>query len=230
MAHFVDPINTEVNQLARVTKRTEDDLPDRVKEQVHWRRDQPSGEGYYILNPRTNTYTPLKFINNYWYRLRVYTGQAYTSKDKQIRPYHNYTGYWSISDWQHPDHRVLVQQIATETVEALYQRDPVYYKTLNKAAEERYQRLPRLSTLTVHTAETSSLVGDPAISPFITAQSQATPSPSFTEPQTTPDHEESDSTEEPPSSTTDKPSPEQVGQEEPVTPPLIAQLVPQVPI
>ncbi len=73
-------------------------------------------------------------------------------------------------------------------------------------------------------------MGDPAISPFITAQSQATPSPSFTEPQTTPDHEESDSTEEPPSSTTDKPLPEQVGQEEPVTPPLIAQLVPQVPI
>ena len=64
-------------------------------------------------------------------------------------------------------------------------------------------------------------MGDPAISPFITAQSQVTHSPLFSEPQATSDHEESDSTEEPPSSTTDEPSPEQVGQEEPV---LEAQL------
>src|SRR6266576_3039523 len=245
MASFVDPIDAEPQRLTRVTRRTEDNLPDRVKERVHWQRDQSSGEGYYVLNPRTNTYTPLEFIDNYWYKLRVYTGQAYTSRDEQIRPYHNHTGYWNISDWQHPDHRVLAQQIATETVETLYQRNPVYYETLNEAAEERYQRLPRLSTLTVDTAGTSSLVGDPAISPFITAQSQVTHSPSFTEPQTESDHKESDSTEEPPSSTTNKPSPEQVGQEEPVleaqlehtlhvqeeepvAPPPIAQPAPQV--
>ncbi|HYT41612.1 MAG TPA: hypothetical protein VEP90_04660, partial [Methylomirabilota bacterium] len=106
-------------------------------------------------------------------------------------------------------------------VETLYQRNLIYYETLNEATEERYQRLPRLSTLTIDTTGTSSLVGDPAISPFITVQSQATPSSSFTELQTIPDYEESDSTEEPPSSTIDEPSPEQVGQEEPV---LEAQL------
>jgi len=211
MASFIDPINTESQRLIRVTRRTEDDLPDRVKERVHWQRDQSSGEGYYVLNPRTNTCTPLEFIDNYWYRLWVYTGQAYTSRDEQIRPYYNHTGYWNISDWQHPDHRVLAQQIATETVETLYQRNPVYYETLNKNTEEWYQRLPKLSTLTVNTAETSSLVGDSAISPFITAQLQATSSPSFTKPQATSDHKESDSTEEPPSSTTDEPSPEQLG-------------------
>jgi len=82
MAQFVDPIDTKVSQLARVNRRTEDNLPDQVKERVHWRRDQSSGEGYYVLNPRTNTYTPLKFINNYWYRLQIYTGQAYTSRDE----------------------------------------------------------------------------------------------------------------------------------------------------
>ena len=65
MAHFVDPINTEPNQLARLIRRTEDNLSDCVKDQVHWQTDQSSGEGYYILNPRTNIYTPLEFIDNY---------------------------------------------------------------------------------------------------------------------------------------------------------------------
>ena len=221
MAHFVDPINTEPNQLARLIRRTEDNLSDCVKDQVHWQTDQSSGEGYYILNPRTNIYTPLEFIDNYWYRLRVYIGQAYTSRDTQIELYHNNTGYWRVTDWQHLNQRLLAQQTAATAVDILYQRDLVYYERLKEEAEERSQRHFRLPTLTIDTAGTLSLVGDPTISPFIAASPQATNSPLFTEPQATSDHKESDSTEEPPSSTTDKPSPEQVGQEEPV---LEAQL------
>src|SRR6266576_3556922 len=136
MASFVDPIDAEPQRLTRVTRRTEDNLPDRVKERVHWQRDQSSGEGYYVLNPRTNTYTPLEFIDNYWYRLRVYTGQAYTSRDTRIKPHHNNTGYWRVTDWQHPNQRLLVQQTAIAAVDVLFLRDPVYYKRLEEEAEE----------------------------------------------------------------------------------------------
>src|SRR6266550_4727945 len=230
MAHFVDPLTTgTTDNLARLERRTTDDLPDRVKGKVHWRIDHSAGPGYYVLNPRNKTYYPVEFINNYWYKLRVYAGIAYSSQVSCIEPHRNDTGYWKPTDYQHPDHRQLVQQAVKGIPEAAYRKDPVFIKTQEEEARERQKHFPRLVTLTVNTSGASSLAADPTISPFVAATppvaspsvaATATSSPAFTVPHASPGPEESD-TETPSSSTTDEPSPDQPGQEEPA---LVEQL------
>ena len=81
------------NRLAKVLRRLRDNLPDCVKGQVEWRNDQPSGLGYYVLHPKNKRYYPVKFIEDHWYKLRVYIGDTHITRDSQIPPYHNSTGY-----------------------------------------------------------------------------------------------------------------------------------------
>jgi hypothetical protein len=218
----------------RVTRRDEDDLPDHVKGDVHWRIDQPSGPGYYVLNRRNRKYIHLEFINDHWYQLCVYTEDAYTTKDTKVPINTRGTGYWDINDYEHPDNqrqRDSTRYIPTQAVEAVRFKYTNYIYTLEEEAEDQYAQLLRIPTpsptLTIDTG--ASLVADPTISPFVITSAAtlspfvaatATNSPLFTEPRQA-EGEESDSTEAPQSSTTDEPSPEQPGQDEPV---LEAQL------
>jgi hypothetical protein len=88
-----------------VIRRDEDDLPDHVKGDVHWRIDQPSGPGYYILNRKNCHYLPLEFINDYWYQLRIYTGDAYIAEDAKVPINTRGTGYWDINVYGYPDNQ-----------------------------------------------------------------------------------------------------------------------------
>jgi hypothetical protein len=224
MAELHDPLDTDPPRLARVTRRTEDDLPDHVKGNDHWRIDHSNGVGYYILNPRNNTYFPLEFLNHHWYRLRVFAGQAYTDRDSRIRHFANRTGYWDITDYQHEGYADYIRQQAIAVVgdvpEQAYCRDPVGLETQEEEAEERHLRFPKvatpLPTLTVDTSGASSLVADPTISPFVAATATAASSPAFIQSREPSDQAGSDRTNTPRTSTPDEPSPEQLGQEVPV--------------
>ena len=213
----------------RVTRRDKDDLSDQVKRYVRWRIDQPSGPGYYILNQKNHKYIPLKFIYDHWYQLCVYTGDTYISEDAKVLINTKGTGYWHINDYKHSDNwrqRDSTRHISAQAVEAIHFKYSEELYIAEKEAEDQYTRLLRVPTppltLTIDTG--ASLATDPTISRFITTSAAtlspfvavtATSSPSFTEPHQA-EGEKSESTETLQSSTTDKPSSEQEGQEEPV--------------
>ncbi len=228
-ARLVTPLDG--NRLSKILKRTTDNLPSHVKGNVEWRIDHSSGPGYYLLNPKNNQYIPLEFINDHWYRLRVYTGQAFISANSKVQPRANKTGYWNLDDWQHPDNvtqRQKVKLYVETTAEEAYEKYPTTLEATEEDALEHAQYIDRVlqeqeeclrqsaqpPVLNLET-ERISLATDPTISPFIAA----TASPSFTEPRQT--TQESDSPTKPHSATTDEPSPEQERQNEPI---LEAQL------
>jgi hypothetical protein len=215
----------------RVTRREKDNLPDHVKGDVHWRIDQPSGPGYYILNRKNRHYIFLEFINDYWYQLCIYTGDVYTAEDSKV-PINRGTGYWDINDYKHSDNRkqkdyiwyILehATEVATGQANKRFLRHRTNLQETEEEAEFWYAVFQRIDTppptLTVDTG--ASLAADPTIFPFVTTSTATlspfvaaitTSFPSFTEPRQA-EGEDSDSTETPQSSTTNKPSPEQPGQ------------------
>jgi hypothetical protein len=102
------------------------------------------GPGYYILNPRTKSYHAVEFINNYWYKVRVYTRQAYTSQEDQIKPYQLGTGYWALTDWQHPAstiQRQLLSPVLSHAADTAFEKNPVQLEAADKEAEERIPRV-----------------------------------------------------------------------------------------
>src|SRR6202789_524805 len=215
MAKIHIDFNPDKDVLIKLTRKTEDDLLDRVKKDVEWRKYHSNGEGYYILNPRDKTYYPLKFINHHWYRLQVFTGQAYTSRNSVIRRFGNGTSYWDITDYQHEDHADYLRQqavaVVNEVPDQAYRRNPVGLETLEEESEERRLKFPKVATpvptLTVDTSGASSLVADPTISPFVTiplATATAASSPAFTQSREPSDQAESDRTNTPCNSTPDK--------------------------
>ena len=127
------------NRLAKVLRRLRDNLPNRVKGNAEWRTDQPKGTGYYVLYPKNQTYHPVEFINDHWYKLRIYTGEAHTTRDSQIPPYQNSTGYWDITDWQHPDNTSYNEELQIYyrlAAEEVYTQYPVRIETADEEAEE----------------------------------------------------------------------------------------------
>jgi hypothetical protein len=211
-----------------------------------------NGVGYYLLNPRNKTYFPLEFLNHHWYRLQVFTGQAYTDRDSKVRHFANGTGYWDITDYQHEGHADYLRRravtVVNEVPDEVYRRYPVELETQEEEAEERYQSFPKvvtpLPTLTIDTSGASSLVADPTISPFVAATATAASSPAFIQSREPSDQAGSDRTDTPRNSTPDEPSPEQLGQEvpvleeqleyglviqEPEEPPLVQPVAPQLP-
>ena len=204
---------TQPSQLKRLDRRPEDNLPTHVKGDVEWKTDQYHGPGYYLYLHRKRTYLPLEFIEGYWYQLRVFTGQAFTSPEGRLPPNARGTGTWKPEDSnhpEHPNHQQYLEELESLATEQTTQE--LYEEAQCQAAEEAAATQP--PTLTVET-NVPSLAGDPTLSPFLAAQVHS--SPSFTEPQAAPDQEESDSTDTSPSShPTNEPSPKQEGQEEPV--------------
>jgi hypothetical protein len=253
MAELHIQFDPNKDELIKLTRRTEDNLPDRVKRNIKWIKYHSNGEGYYILNPRDKTYYPLEFINHYWYRLQVFTGQAYASRTSVIQRFANGTGYWDITDYQHEEHtdylRWRAVAVVNEVPDEVYWRYLVELETLEEEAEERHQSFPKvatpLPTLTVDTLGASSLVADPTISPFVTATATAASSPAFIQSHEPSDQAGSDRTNTLHNSTPDEPSPEQLGQEvpvleeqleyglviqEPEDPPLVQPVAPQFPV
>jgi len=172
------------NRLAKVLWRPRDNLPDHVKGQVEWRTDQPLGPGYYVLHPKNKKYYPVEFIKDHWYKLRVYTGEAHTTRDSQIPLHHNSTGYWDITDWQHPDNTSYKEELRIYyrlAAEEVYNWYPVRIETADEEAEECSCWNP--PTLRLNIEGVSSLAQDPSLSPFtaLTGQTKPTESPSLIE-------------------------------------------------
>ena len=183
MAQLLRPLDN--NRLAKVLRRPRDNLPDHIKGQAEWRTDHSLGPGYYILHPWNKTYYPVEFINNHWYKLKVYAGDAYITQDSQIPPHRYSTGYWDITDWQHPDntsHREELQIYYRLAAKEAYNQYPVRIETADKEAEERSCQNP--PTLQLNIKGVSSLAQDPSLSPFaaLTGQTGPTESLSLTEP------------------------------------------------
>jgi len=207
------------SRLVKVLRRPTDNLPDRVKGLAEWRTDHSLGPGYYVLHPRNKTYYPVEFVDNYWYKLKVYTGDVYITKDSQIPPHHYSTGYWDITDWQHPDntsHRDNLQIFYRLAAEEAYNRYPLSVETADEEAEECSRRDPPTLRLNIEEG-VSSLAADPSLSPFatLTGRTGPTESPSLTEPRQ-PRAQSSDSTLEYDEPSPEDPEPIQPGQEDPV--------------
>ena len=107
MAYLYMPFTDKYtnNQLIRVQIRDRPDLPDYVPGQVQWLDFVPY-PGYYLWDDILEENNPVDFIENYWYQLtrESTSGYTYTSKEDHIDPYSNNTGYWRITDPEHPDH------------------------------------------------------------------------------------------------------------------------------
>ena len=206
------------NRLSKVLRRPRDNLPDRVKGQAQWRTDQPLGPGYYVLHPRNKTYYPVKFIEDHWYKLKVYAGDAYITQDSQIPPHRYSTGYWDITDWQHPNntsHKEELQIYYRLAAEEAYNRYPLSIEAANEEAEEHSCQNP--PTLWLNIKGVSSLTQDPSLSPYaaLTTQTGVTESLSLTEP-CQPRQQSSDSTLEYEEEFPEGAEPIQQGQEDPV--------------
>jgi len=108
--------------------------------------------------------------------------------EAKVEPYKYGTGYWDITDHQHPDYQGNVCALYRETVTT------------------------ELPVLSLDTEGVSTLTGDPTLSPFFapaavaSPATQATRSPSFTEPRS--QEEEQSIEEETLSGTEEEPSPD----------------------
>jgi hypothetical protein len=150
--------------------------------------------GYYIYNHSEQRYTLVEYLENHWYHIYQYSGIMYTSLGECIEPHMQGTGYWCITDPQHPDH--------DEYWSISGSQNPNYTAQLAASSSTA------MPTLTVST-QVPSLLSDPTLSLFTAARPRT-------------DITSSDSTstlrEE---NNSDEPSPEQVQEDDPV---LVAQL------
>jgi Zinc knuckle len=218
MAHIQRPFNEEdPTALVPVERRTEDNLPERVKGIILWKTDLPDREPeYYIYNVQNNTHSSVEFIEVHWYWLYDHSGFTFVSLQDHIEHYTFGTGYWAVKvDPQHPQHHLYLEEQIRNTE----------WLGLQLVLPEGYEAGPSgAPALTVDTG-VPTLSEDPTLSAFVApalATATVVSSPAFTQSRHQSDQEESDSPgAQNNDSTTDEPSPEQLGQEEPV---LEAQL------
>jgi hypothetical protein len=110
MAHFLKPVSEEDDpfDLKDVQLRPTPDLPDYVLGAVQW-LGFVAYPGYYLYTTTTSgaqDHVPVEFLNNNWYFINQSDdGElTYTCQEDRIEPYAHRTGYWRISDPQHPEH------------------------------------------------------------------------------------------------------------------------------
>jgi hypothetical protein len=195
MAQLDRPFDLEnLQDLTSLTRQTSDDLPDYIKDTVQWLDLPDYPLGYYIYNHSEQQYTPVEYLENYWYHIYQYSGIAYTSLGECIEPHTQGTGYWRITDPQHPDH--------DEYWSISGSQNPNYATQLAASSSTA------APTLTVST-QVPSLLSDPTLSPFTAARPPT-------------DAASSDSTSTPrEENNSDEPSSEQAQADDPV---LVAQL------
>jgi len=91
--------------LTQVQLRTNPDLPEHVLGQIKW-LNFSEHPGYYLWDKEVNTNRLVKFIDNSWFYLTTYNNDTniYICSEDRIQPYSNNTGYWRITDPEHPEH------------------------------------------------------------------------------------------------------------------------------
>jgi len=105
MAHLVEPLPDPIYQcrFVEVQLRQSPDLPEHVLGQIQW-LSFSEYPGYYLWDPEGQTNNPVEFIENYWYYIYRYDRDTYLSHADRIERYSNNTGYWRITDPEHPEH------------------------------------------------------------------------------------------------------------------------------
>src|SRR6201990_2253677 len=114
MASLIQPFNPDTpNQVVELaTCTTEDTLPNHVKGQVQWFKNQEGQPpGYYLYSHKSGQFHAVEFLNNYWHCTYTYTGTTYTSLEDRIIPYTEGTGYWHITEPQHPGHATYAHHL-----------------------------------------------------------------------------------------------------------------------
>ena len=94
--------------LKEVVLRQEPDLPDHVLGAVQW-LEFVAQPGYYLYAETPSgveDHLPVEFIDNSWFFITRSDddGYNYICQDDHIERYAQRTGYWRISDPQHPEH------------------------------------------------------------------------------------------------------------------------------
>jgi hypothetical protein len=90
----------------------------------HYDTEDPHRTGYYLPSP--NRPLEVDFVNNHWYQLYDYLGYWATSVEDQIPRNHQGTGFWHISDPQHPDYQPVASTsgITVQIPETTLSTDP----------------------------------------------------------------------------------------------------------
>ena len=113
----MQPFNTEnPDAPVQVTLRTTPDLPAHVLDQVRW-TEYLGHTGYHIQNIVNNLWYPVEFINDHWHWVYNTDGRFFTSLDDRIEPYTEGTGYWRLTDPQHPGY--MLEPLASTSTRGL---------------------------------------------------------------------------------------------------------------
>ena len=104
MASLAEPFDAnKPGNFIKVTRRSHPDLPPHVLgSRISWRYPP----GYYLYQEFLSNYQPVEFLDNHWHCLIADEETYYTALEDRIHPYQEGTGYWRLSDPQHPKHTV----------------------------------------------------------------------------------------------------------------------------
>jgi hypothetical protein len=104
MALFLRPFrDTDLeDNLTPIRRRKQPDLPEHILGHVEW--IATTDPGYYIYIPEDETFEPVEFIDNSWWTIYKEGDFYFTTKEDQIPRYSKGTGYWKVTDPQHPEH------------------------------------------------------------------------------------------------------------------------------
>ena len=121
MARLERPFNTaNPSEFIRVYCRDEDDLPHYLKNLIHWQED-----GYYLSLPYESEPRAVEFLDNNWYFVFQHEGRWFTTQEDRIHPNTQGSGYWRITDPQHPDYnKASTSQLRLDIPETELRRDP----------------------------------------------------------------------------------------------------------
>src|ERR1700692_1925673 len=104
MVYVSAHLDQDPDQRRRVYRRTVDDLPAHVKDEVFW-ITSTYGTGYYIdfeAGPE-----PVEFLEDHWHHLTYDPrDNTYWTHDSDLVEHNEEnTGYWHITDPQHPEYQ-----------------------------------------------------------------------------------------------------------------------------
>ena len=109
MAYLLSPFNSSnPTDIIEVTRSHEDIIPAHVKGIIYFHYNTQSDHNTDYHLPILDSYFPPKvvgFLNNYWYKLFDHEGVWYTSLSDCITPNTLETGYWHITNPQHPNYQ-----------------------------------------------------------------------------------------------------------------------------
>src|SRR6267154_1740588 len=107
MASLSEPFDPDqLNQLIVVNRRPAHDLPEYILGDSITRfiRSNITAPGYYIWSNTFQDYDIVEFFDTHWYRIFANKGSYFTCLNDCIKPETESTGYWKITDPQHPQY------------------------------------------------------------------------------------------------------------------------------